>query len=395
MRLALRGLTALRALREFRRAGGRMPDTRVELPDSDPSPQQRWTPRLIPLERLALDDPPTMDAPIEVVVPTPRRRLQASFFSCRVQPRRLPRLAFVDLGDGLLVPCPELLFLQLSEVLMPEVLSLLGYELCGSYVRDPRDPRCGPVAYDVEPVTTVEKIAGFLGECGEFKGVLEARRSLDLVADNSWSALESVIALLASLPIYECGYGFGRVRLNVRHAAGPELVSLGQKGSRVPDIEVVGTHVGFNYDGHDHFDLKSIADAALRGGAEEAIRAVHKKYRDDVKRNRELAAAGRLILPVTSQDLFERGGLDAVMLEAALAMREFDGVSPTTVLMALHDKRYSVRRQILIWALLPWEWGDVYARRHMEYRPWHPIPSLEIVRTVTEVPKNHQGIYGI
>lgn len=378
MRLALRGLTALRALRAHRGDGGRVAVSPVELPDPDPSPWRRWTLRAIPTERLALDAPPTKDSPIEVVVPRSDCRLQASFVSCGVYPSRLPRRSFVNLGDGLLVPSPELLFLQLSKVFMREALALLGYELCGSYSRDPRDPRCGKVTYDVEPLTTVDRIERFLDECGEFAEVVHARRALRLVADNSWSPLESVISLLARLPIYECGYGLGQTSLNVRHGATPELVALSCRESRVPDVEIVGTHVGFNYDGRGHLDLESIAQAARQGSADSAIRSVREKYRDDISRNRELAAAGKLILPVTAQDLFERGGLDAVMLEAALAMREFDGVSPTSVLMALGDERLTVRRQILIWALLPWEWGGVYARRHMEYLPWGPIPSLDV-----------------
>ena len=378
MRLALRGLTALRALRAHRSGGGRVAVSRVALSDPDPSPWRRWTLRAIPTERLALEAPPTKDSPIEVVVPRSDCRLQASFVSCSVYPSRLPRRSFVDLGGGLLVPGPELLFLQLSKVLMREALALLGYELCGSYSRNPRDPRCGEVAYDVEPLTTVDRIEHFLDECGEFAEVVHARRALKLVANNSWSPLESVISLLARLPIDECGYGLGQTSLNVRHGTTPELVALNCRESRVPDVEIVGTHVGFNYDGRGHLDLESIAQAARRGSADSAIRSVREKYRDDISRNRELAAAGKLILPVTAQDLFERGGLDAVMLEAALAMREFDGVSPTSVLMALGDERLTARRQILIWALLPWERGGVYARRHMEYLPWGPIPSLEV-----------------
>ena len=77
--------------------------------------------------------------------------------------------------------------------------------------------------------------------------------------------MEAIVALMARLPAHELGYELGRIRLNVRRGATPELVALGARESRVPDIEVCGTHVGFNYDGGDHLDLDSIARAALGG----------------------------------------------------------------------------------------------------------------------------------
>ena len=113
----------------------------------------------------------------------------------------------------------------------------------------------------------------------------------------------------------EGGYGLGDVALNRRQLTAPELVSLGCKDSRVPDIELVGTHVGFNYDGHAHFAVGETADGQQAGTDAASVRA---KYLDDLRRNRELAAMGRVVLPVTSEDLFQQGGLDAVMLEAVL-----------------------------------------------------------------------------
>ena len=369
MRVTVSGLAALRALRVFRASRATLPAERVLPPTPDPSPRRRWGAGLFPLERLALDEPPSAECPIELVVPRAAARVQARFVTCSVHPSRLPAESFVDLGDGLFVPCPELLFLQLSRVMMPEALALLGYELCGTYARDPRDPRGGVVTYDVPPVTSASSIASYLDACGVHSGVLESRRMLARVRDNSWSAMESVMALLAALPVHQLGYEFGDIVLNVRHGATPELVALGAKESRVPDIEVVGTHVGFNYDGRGHLDLESIAAAAAAGDATRELRAVREKNYDDIKRDRELAAGGCIIFPVVSQDLYAPGGLDAVMLEAAQAMHEIDGRSLANIHVAMAES-YQIRRQRLVWALLPWEKGVEYARAHVAYRPW-------------------------
>ena len=359
MQLTVDKISALRALRAFRVTGAALPAGRCSLPEPSPSPQKRWSLRVLPLERLALDQPPSAQSPLEVVVPRPELRLRSSFFSCAVRSSSLPDRSFVDLGDGLCIPCPELIFYELADMMRPEVHALLAYELCGTYVRDPRDPRSGEVRYGVPPVTTVERIARYLDELGNRPRALIARHNLRHAADNAWSPMEAVIALMARLPVHELGYELGEVALNMRHGTSPELVALGCKASRVPDIEIVGSHLGFNYDSQLHLNLESVARAGEKGDAADAIRSVRSKYHDDLKRNRELAAQGHVILPVTSNDLYAPGGLDAVMLEAALAMRELDGNERPlrNVLIALEYARDRSKRQELLRLLLPQRGG--------------------------------------
>lgn len=370
MRLAVDRLTALRALRAFRAEGRALPAARCDLPAPDPSPRHRWGARALPLDRLALDAPPTGENPVEVAVPDAASRVQASFAHCRVRGTSIPAQSFVDLGGGLFIPAPELLFYELADVMSLEALALVGYELCGTYARDAADPRLGGATYDLPPATSVEKIDALLHSLGYRPTALLARRALSFVADGAWSPMEAIVALMARLPADECGYELGRVRLNVRHGATPELVALGCRESRVPDIEIVGTHVGFNYDGGDHLDLESIARGAEAGDPLPAMRAVREKYLDDLRRNRELAAMGRVILPVTAQDLFRPGGLDAVMLEAAMTIDELDGgfaLQNTRAAMAVSSRE---RRQRLLWSLLPWPEGARYAHELRASSPW-------------------------
>ena len=101
-----------------------------------------------------------------------------------------------------------------------------------------------------------------------------------------------------------------------------------------------------------------------------AMRSVREKYLDDLRRNRELAAMGRVILPVTSNDLFAPGGLDAVMLEAALAMEEFDDRSAGYLKAIVSSEALRASRQQLVWSLLPWPEGQRHARELLERTPW-------------------------
>lgn len=366
MLLAVNKMTALRILRGLRSSGARLTSARTELPAPDPAPHRRWYAADLPLERLFLSEPPSPRHPLNVAVPHKGARIQASFVSCTIYAAGLPEGAFVSLGDGLLVPSPELLFLELAPLMSTAVHALLGYELCGSFSRDAADPRMGDVAFDVAPVTSVEKIGSFLESCHGVRGIRAARRSLAYVADNAWSPMEAVVATMATLPIVEYGYGLGPVRLNTRYENPAELVALGCRGSRVPDIEVVGTSVGFNYDGREHFDLSALESASSDPERIAAARSLREKYIDDLRRNRELAAQGRVILPVTTEDLFAESGLDAVMLEAVGAIERFDGVGRDLTRGSVASEPLRKGRQRLVWSLLPWDAAEGWARDIIE-----------------------------
>ena len=370
MILPLDGPSALRALRVYRRGGQDLPRSRIDLPEPDPSPQRRWTEKLVPLDLLALPCAPSAERPLFVLSPTAVGRPQASFVRARVL-GTLPEESFVDLRNGLVIPCPELLFLRMATHLSPEAHTLLAYELAGTYARDPEDPRLGTVVFGVPPVTSIERIRSYLARYGRRNGSVLCAHNLASARDNAWSPMEAIIALLALLPPNEQGYGLRQISLNVRHEATEELVSLGARTSRVPDIEIVGSHVGFNYDGSLHLNLEAILESARTGeDAERIIRAIREKSRDDILRNRELMAMGRLILPVTSADLFAPGGLDAVMLEAALAREEIDGISSGDIRYLVETEWYSEARQQLLWSLLPWQPGISHARKVVEAMPW-------------------------
>ena len=78
--------------------------------------------------------------------------------------RSPPEGSFLQLGESLTIPCPELLFVELATIMKPAALGLLGYELCGSFCRDPLNPRSGKVTHGLSPVTDVASIRSFIEE---------------------------------------------------------------------------------------------------------------------------------------------------------------------------------------------------------------------------------------
>ncbi len=357
MHLAVNKLSGLRALRQARATRRALPFERCDLFAPDPSPQVRWTGKLLPLDALGLNAMPNEDHPLAVAVPSAQTRLQARFVTNTVYTQPLLPGSFVELGNGIAASCPELTFIEAATYMTPMAHVLLGYELCGTYARDARDPRCGDVTFGVQAATSVKRISDYIESAGPIRGIKKAKAALELVRDNAWSPMEAIVAALAMLPMEEGGYGLGDVALNNRKPNDPALVSLGCRESRVPDIELVGTHVGFNYDGHGHFSS---------AGEVTDVAKARSKYLDDVRRNRELAAMGRVVLPVTSEDLFQQGGLDAVMLEAVLIAEELDNLDSerterfkTTIRIPVFQRE----RQRIIWSVLPWEPGGAYAHQ--------------------------------
>ena len=150
MRLAANKMSALSVLRSIRSTRGRL-GVRCELPVPDSSPSKRLSAATLPLRALALETPPDRRHPLHVAVPSRDARVQASFAACTVYSTGLPPRAFAEVADGVVIPCPELLFLELASLMMPAVHALLGYELCGSYARDSADPRTGPSPLTCRP----------------------------------------------------------------------------------------------------------------------------------------------------------------------------------------------------------------------------------------------------
>lgn len=317
MRLALSGLTALRVWRAIR--AGKLPGVRVgarvDLPAPDPAPSSRWTQKAFDLAFLGIDEPLDQKRSLHIAVPDAKLRIRTRGTVCSVF-TRIPAGSFVDVGHGVAIACPELVFAEMGTAMSRPVQLLLGYELCGGYSRDDVDPREGEIAYSVDPLTTPE----------------------------------AIIAQMIVLDPCESGYGLGEIELNRR-------VGAAKKGSRVPDILFAGTHVGLNYDGGVHFGLENVVAAAGTEGERAAIAAARAKIVGDKRRDRELLANGYAVLPVTSEDLYEPGGLDVVMGQVITLIERETGRNLSSQKKWLAAPGAIKWRQQLLWSLLPGERG--------------------------------------
>lgn len=385
MQLTLNGLSALKVLRQLRRDSSWSVDraSRACLPSPEAGVRGRWSRADIEslLAGHGLSSSFSEEAPLHVAVPRPSDRLRNKGIKNTVYTHGLPCDAFLDLGSGLYVSSPELLFVELSSVMSFEVHLLLGMELCGSFSRDPDKPREGGVAYNVPAVTSVEKLRSFIESCHGVKGTVQSRKTLEWLQDGAWSPMEAVVAMLAVLPGSMLGYDLWPVDLNVRVATGNGAT----KGERVPDLVFRGTEVGLNYDGEDHLPLQEIVDAAMQLAAspgdessqkalDRALCEVRESAVSDKRRDRDLGASGLTVFAVTKEDLYERGGVDRLMLQVIDAIEHTGKRRLNKQRVMLESELLSAMRQELIWSLLPGRVGLEHAVVYAELVRPNPDP---------------------
>ncbi|WP_130811016.1 hypothetical protein [Olsenella sp. Marseille-P4559] len=91
------------------------------------------------------------------------------------------------------------------------------------------------------------------------------------------------------------------------------------------------------------------------------------------------------MLPATSEDLYEKYGLDALMPEVFRAIEPFSGWGMSESRLALASRTVCRRRQDLIWSLLAWEKGCRYARGLLERGPGREQAEFQRLKNPTVI----------
>lgn len=366
MGLTLSHLSALDVWR-MRRAGNKKLDEMTAVPLALPTPWvgDRWS-------KKDFADPswkwmqPKAGNVLDVLTPASDSRLRVNHVRGHTISGPLPPGSVLWLDEHSSVVCPELLFVQMAEVWPLPALVMLGFELCGYFSRDWLEPLRGKVASLIAPVTSVENIADYIRNAGCIRGKARARTALNYVRDQAASVPEAVLAIMYGLPTKEAGYGMGPVTLNCRVEVGDQgEYQLGR--ARFPDLMFSFVPIGINYDGGDHLDLgglvRTAQAAALAEGddldqaqkdLDDKRSAVRAKVVDDIKRNRQLAAEGKIVLPVTKEDLRSREKLDKLTWKILLCARNVFNVDTHEYERVLNNTDKERERDALLHSLMPY-----------------------------------------
>lgn len=160
----------------------------------------------------------------------------------------IPDRSFIHVGENFLVSTPEFCFLQMANRLSLGCLILLGFELCGTYalVDD------GPARNRTTPLTTVAKLKAFVEGAENAHGRKKALRALRYVLGRSASPMESVLAILLSLPYSLGGYGLTRPSLNFHVDVPQRFQKLADRGYCECDLCWPEIHLAVEYDSRLH-----------------------------------------------------------------------------------------------------------------------------------------------
>lgn len=150
--------------------------------------------------------------PFEVLVSRPSARPRSSLLTGRLWSGSLPKGSFVQVGNGVLAPSPEFLFLLMASDLSLEKLVYQGMELCGTYAQRKE----GGTEYNLPPLTCVSKLKAFVEGAAGVRGRKKAAQALLYMNDGSASPRESALYLLLCLPYRLGGYGIEKPFLNYR-----------------------------------------------------------------------------------------------------------------------------------------------------------------------------------
>ncbi|MDO4797551.1 MAG: hypothetical protein Q4A01_05980 [Coriobacteriales bacterium] len=304
---------------------------------------------------------PAAGAPLHVLIPNRSGRLRAKHIVTHSVWCTLPPGSILWVDEHTRMVAPELLFVQMAEEMPLPALVMLGYELCGHFYRFANNPLGATEDAEIPTATSVDRLTEYLSTLSGMHGVSKAQEALQYVNDHAISVPEAVLATMYSLPVHEAGYGMGPVVLNER----VDVDGSGAKSNRYPDLSFSFAPLGLNYDGEGHLDLGSVAEAAKRYAladssskmaAHEELRRtladVRAKVVDDNERNRQLASRGRIVFPVTKENLYGWGNLDNLTRQILECARAVFGVDTREHLLTLDNTDQTRDRYALLTSLL-------------------------------------------
>lgn len=306
---------------------------------------------------------PSARQPLHVIVRRPTERIRMKNICSHLCSCNLPANSILWLDEHTSMSGPALLFVQMAESLSFPELVLLGCELCGNFTKSAYDPARKPIVDFIQPAISAVELRDYVWSLDFIPGVTAARKAVDYVSDHALSVPEAILATIYSLPPEECGYGMGPVVLNHRvDLANNTLIQSAR--ARYPDLMFAFAPVGINYDGESHLDLVGLVRVAQAAALQNNSTAptttelinklgdVRAKVVDDTRRNRQLASQGKIVFPVTKEDLNEYNGLDALthdILSCASKVFKTDVSEFTSI---LNDTEKSRERNALLLSML-------------------------------------------
>ncbi|WP_417119067.1 hypothetical protein [Olsenella phocaeensis] len=293
--------------------------------------------------------------PLRLHAPDPGHRVRHRLVASDMCSVEFPATAFLGLSSPLLKPgthgfaidVPQLSLLQLARDRQRRIrrgiledfaalvdLTEFTNEMCGSYGRDPRDPLRGACTYGLRPLQRLEDFSGFLAGCSRMRGIALARQAAHLAVESAASPMESLLALLLSLPPELGGIGLEKPLVNQPLDLGPSGRGVQHRRLR-PDLYFPGLELALEYDSGEWHDLAE-------------------QRREDVRRMQDYAALGIVACPIVFDDLRTPAAAETLLARViSSSSRHMGKRLARERLDLLGDPELRTRRRILLRRLLP------------------------------------------
>lgn len=202
--------------------------------------------------------------------------------------------SFVEAGGDFLIASPELCFAQLSPSLTVGQLVQLGFELCGTYALR----LDAPALNRDEPLTSAAKLSAYLQKFNNFPGHKKAQRAAHYILDGSASPMETLLAMLLTLPYAMGGYGIPSPQLNFKVDVPPSKRNRADRASCVCDLCWQEHKLCLEYDSA-RYHLDPV------------------QQESDARRRNVLATLGYTVITVSPRQLLDSGAFNRLAHQVA------------------------------------------------------------------------------
>lgn len=217
----------------------------------------------------------------------------------------------------------------------------LAMELCGIYARDPCAPLVGPVAYELETISSVHESMELLDELKGRRGVSLARRAIKYANDGSGSVMETFWYGVFCLPPRLGGSNLPRPLQNAPLEWSLDVADVVSHERMRPDFYWSQYNTACEHQGGDH--------------AREAALA------EDSRRARDYELCGIHYLPLTKRDAQNEGAVRDILSQLFRIISLYEGPAfKRKAARILNDSDVRAARRVLLGQLLPplARWGE-------------------------------------
>lgn len=193
-------------------------------------------------------------------------------------------------------------------------------DFAGTYRYVPEANKKGPadpdVTYQTTPIITLEKLAAYLGQMSASKGIMRARRVLAAAFDGAASPMETMLALMLTLPVDMGGFGLPRPQLNRQITPAPAQQDLSSKEEMYADLCWPDQRLAVEYHGwssHAGAGKTKVGEDAARTNSLTALgwTVLHATY-EQVRTYAGMSLLARQVAHVLGTDLAEATELELV-----------------------------------------------------------------------------------